>query len=147
MDPTGNVTKTEPYDHVTPEALEEALDYFRGGYQQVPPIFSAIKKDGKRMYEEARKGRIGVKIDPRHVHIAQLNLLDHSHLPKFDIEVECGGGTYIRALIRDIGVRVGSVATTTYLERTRQARYALDDCLAKDDWNLENICKAIERSN
>ena len=148
LDMEGNVTKSAPYDHVSPEDLENALEDFRGKIQQIPPIFSAISKNGKKLYKEARKGKSAddIEIDPREVEILQLKLLGHQ-LPKFDVEVECGGGTYIRSLIRDIGYKLNSVATTTYLERTQQGQFTLEDCLEKDDWSADNINAAIDRQN
>jgi tRNA pseudouridine55 synthase len=144
----GNITKTAAYDHVTPKELEDALVHFHGKFQQVPPIFSAIRVGGKRLYQQAHKGVSAddIEIAPREVEIIEIKILDHQ-LPKFDIDVECGGGTYIRSLIRDIGYKVGSVATTTYLERTQQGQFNLSDCLVESDWNAGSICSAINRSN
>jgi tRNA pseudouridine55 synthase len=147
MDPTGNVTKTAPFDHVTASAIEAAIPTFVGTIKQVPPIFSAIRKGGKRLYEIARNGEQtdDLIIEPREVTIYSIELLEVD-LPKFTIQVECGGGTYIRSLIRDMGYELGSVATTTLLERTRQGgNFGLEGALAKDDWTAENIYAAIDR--
>jgi len=148
MDPTGSITKRAPFEHVTREAIAAVLPEFTGTIQQIPPIFSAIRKDGKRLYKEAREGKSAddIEIEPRTVEILSIDLLD-CNLPKFDLNIMCGGGTYIRSLVRDIGYKVDSVATTTFLERTQQGQFKLEDTLSKDDWNAENIYAAIDRIN
>lgn len=144
----GDVTKKAPVEHVTRAAIEAVLPELTGTIQQIPPIFSAIRKDGKRLYEEARGGKSAddVKIEPRQVEVLSLDLVD-CNLPKFDLDIKCGGGTYVRALIRDIGYKVDSVATTTYLERTQQGQFKLADTLAKEDWTADNIYAAIDKLN
>jgi len=150
LDMEGNVTKRAPYDHVTPERLRQVLPSFTGTIQQVPPIFSAIRRGGKKLYEEARNGVSAddVQIDPREVRIDSIELTDASGFPpKFEIVIECGGGTYVRSLIRDIGYELDSVATTTLLERTKQGQFTIDGALRKDDWSADAIYDAIERFN
>jgi tRNA pseudouridine55 synthase len=150
LDMEGNVTKTAPFDHVTREALESVVPSFTGRIQQIPPIFSAIRKEGKQLYKEARAGKSvdDIEIEPREVHVLSLDVLGFD-LPKFDVQVQCGGGTYIRSLIRDIGYKLDSVATTTFLERTQQGQFKLDDpgILPKDDWTADKIYAAIDRCN
>lgn len=110
----------------------------------------AIRKDGKRLYEQARKGATAedLKLEARPVDIYDLNLHNTENFPpKLDVDVSCGRGTYIRSLIRDLGQAVGSTATTTSLRRTQQGPFSEADCLKRDDWTVENICKAIERNN
>lgn len=99
------------------------------------------------MYQKARNGATedDVVIESRQVEIHHLEFFNTDDLPKFDIEVECGGGTYIRSLVRDIAYKLDSVATTTYLQRIKQGPFTLEDCLDKDDWNADNIYAAIER--
>lgn len=148
MDIKGNITKTAAYDHVTRELMEQALPPFRGTIQQIPPIFSALKRKGKKMYEAAREGATeeDLKIPPREVEIHMLELLDMKD-QKFSLDIECGGGTYVRSLIRDLGYAVDSVATMTALERTKQAQFTLENCLVQDDWSPENIYAALDKSN
>jgi tRNA pseudouridine55 synthase len=118
---------------------------------QVPPIFSAIKKGGKALYKEARAGKTAedIEIEPREVQIYSINLIRDSDakLPEFELAVECGGGTYIRSLIRDIGYKLDSVATTVVLNRTHQAQFSFEGALEKPDWTADNIYAAIERVN
>ena len=151
LDMEGNVTKTAPYDHVTVETVEETLLAFTGTIQQIPPIFSALRKGGKRMYEEARKGKSAedLKMEPREVQVYRLELMnrDETHLPSFDLDIECGGGTYVRSLIRDIGYELGTVATMTSLVRTQQGPFTMKDALAKDEWTPDKIYEAIDKAN
>ena len=148
MDVSGTVTKRMPVDHITVENVRNCLPSFTGEIQQYPPIFSAIKKNGKKLYEAGREGKTAedLQIEPRNVTVYNLELVDAS-LPSFDINIECGGGTYIRSLIRDIGHTLNSVATMTLLTRTQQAQFSLEDSLEKDDWTADNIYAAIEKCN
>ncbi len=145
------MTKTGPVNHVTMDSIEKVLPDFTGRIMQVPPIFSALRKNGKKMYQSAREGVSAddIVIEPREVEIHQLHLVRTNKvpLPKFELAMECGGGTYVRSLIRDIGHALGTVATTTLLERTKQAQFTLDDCLSKANWNAENIYAEIEKRN
>ena len=149
LDMEGNVTRRGSYDHITREAVENVIaNELTGTIQQIPPIFSAIRKNGKRLYADAREGKSAedMDIEPREVEVLSFQLLNFD-LPKFDIDIMCGGGTYVRSLVRDIGYKVGSVATTTYLERTKQGPFQLQDTLAKEAWNADNIYAAIETFN
>jgi tRNA pseudouridine55 synthase len=148
LDMGGNTIKSAPYDHVMASDIETILQQFIGNIQQVPPIFSAIKRGGQKMYDLARKGMSedDLKLEAREVEIQQIQLLD-CNLPKFRIHVECGGGTYIRSLVRDIGYKLDTVATLTTLERTKQGCFQIQDVLAKDDWNAGNIYAAIDKFN
>jgi tRNA pseudouridine55 synthase len=148
LDMGGNTTKSAPFDHVQSNDIESILPQFIGNIQQVPPIFSAIKRGGKKMYDLARQGKNedDLKLEAREVEIRQIQLLE-CNLPKFRIHVECGGGTYIRSLVRDIGYKLDTVATLTMLERTKQGCFQLEDALAKEHWNADNIYAAIDKFN
>jgi tRNA pseudouridine55 synthase len=147
LDMEGNVTRNALFDHVTAESIAAILPEFTGSILQVPPIFSAIQKNGKRLYKEARRGarEEDLQIEPRQVYVHQMDLLDVT-LPRFRIRVECGGGVYIRSLIRDMGRRLDSAATTYSLLRTKHGPFTQEQCLAKDDWNAEKIYEAIANS-
>lgn len=121
------VNATYPYEHITREAVEEALKNFVGDIQQRPPLFSACKVDGKRAYDLARKGS-DMELAPKQIRIDSIELLE-CELPKIKIRVVCGKGTYIRSLARDIGEALGSGAYLTALARTRIGEYKLDDCI------------------
>jgi tRNA pseudouridine55 synthase len=151
MDVNGNVTKTAPYDHITLQSLKDILPSFTGTISQIPPIFSAIRKGGKQMYKEARKGKTAedLKLEPRQVEVYSLELItsDEKQLPSFDLDIECGGGTYVRSIIRDIGYKLDTVATMTFLKRTQQGPFTSEDTIQKDDWTPDKIYEAIEKIN
>lgn len=109
------------------ERLRDILDGFVGGYDQIPPMYSAIKKDGKRLYELAREGK-EIDRSARHVQIYSIELIS-IELPYFTMRVHCGKGTYIRSLCRDIGERIGCGACMDSLCRTQVGRFALEDAL------------------
>lgn len=151
--PEANIIDTKSFDHVTIDAIEEVIPKFTGKIMQVPPIFSALKKDGKKLYEEARKGKTAEElgIEAREVTIYDLKLLPTNEkgegLPCFGLDVECGGGTYIRSLVRDIGRELNTCATMTSLIRTQQAQFLLDNTVEKDDLSADTIFAAIDKTN
>lgn len=151
MDPKGNVTRTGPVDHITLDAVKDVLPQFTGRIMQVPPIFSAIRKEGKRLYKLGQEGVAAedIVIEAREVEILHLQVVESDEvlLPKFEIAMECGGGTYVRSLIRDIGYKLNSVATTTLLQRTKQSQFSLKNCLEKENWTADNIYTEIEKRN
>jgi len=151
LDDNGEIVGKMPFDHVTWENVESIMEDFRGTIQQKPPIFSALRKNGKRMYELAREGlsEEDIEIEAREVVIHRLDLLkEGTDAPKtFGLDVECGGGTYIRSLVRDIGIGLDTLATMTSLERTKQGPYLPEHCLKEDDWTAENIYKSIEQTS
>ena len=120
-----------PTEHITRELFEEVLKTFVGVIQQVPPVFSACKVDGKRAYELARKGE-EVELKSKTLIIDELELLE-CELPVIKIRVVCSKGTYIRALARDIGTALNSGAHLIALERTRIGDVTLDMCMNPED--------------
>lgn len=142
------MTKTALFDHITHESVQNILGKFEGKTSQVPPLFSAIRKNGKRLYEQARQGATveDIDIEPRQVEVYNIEYIPNE-LPSFDLSVECGGGTYIRSLIRDIGYELNSVATMTKLVRTRQGPFQLEDAISREDWTPETIYAAIDKNN
>ena len=120
-----------PTEHITREAVEEVLKSFIGTIEQVPPVFSAVKVDGRRAYDLARKGR-DFELKAKTLVIDELELLDYD-LPHLRIRVVCSKGTYIRALARDIGTALGSGGHLTALQRTRVGDFTLDQCFRVED--------------
>lgn len=116
-----------PTEHITRQLIEQTLPRFTGEIWQIPPVYSAVKIDGKRAYDYARKGE-EVEIKPKLLVIDEIELLDFQDM-RLTIRVVCSKGTYIRALARDIGKALGSGAHLTALERTRVGNYRIDDCL------------------
>jgi len=154
LDMAGARVKGMEWKHVQEKDIQSALlNQFTGNIMQKPPIYSAIRKNGKRLYEEARKGKTedDLEIEARPVEIYNLEYLSHDQdgntLPCFGLDVECGGGTYIRSLVRDLGNSLGTCATMTSLERTQQGPFTLEDALPKDLWNQETIYAEVEKWN
>ena len=128
------VNATFPTEHVTEERIKAVLEQFKGDIMQVPPTYSAVKKNGDRAYELRRRGE-DVKLDAKPVHIDDIELLwfDPEKM-QAQIRVECGKGTYIRALARDIGRALDSGAYLTQLCRTRLGDVRIEDCIKLDDF-------------
>lgn len=125
------IDATFPYEHITEEMIKEVLPRFTGNIMQVPPIYSAVKIDGKRAYKYARKGK-DVELKAKPLVVEELELLQ-SNLPELRLRIVCSKGTYIRALTRDIGQALGSGAHLSALCRTRVGDIALADCLKVDE--------------
>jgi tRNA pseudouridine55 synthase len=125
-----------PTNHITRKLIEETLKKFEGEIEQVPPVFSAIKIEGKRAFNYARKGK-ELNLEPRKVFIKEIKILSLKE-EKLTLQVQCGKGTYIRALARDIGKALNSGAYLTALERTRVGNFLLEDA-----WNIENFKKSM----
>lgn len=128
------IDKTYPTEHITRELIDEVLPRFRGEIWQVPPTFSAVKIDGKRAYEYARKGE-EVEIKPKLLVIDELEVEDFSPATMvLRIRVVCSKGTYIRALARDIGEALQSGAHLISLCRTRVGDTRLADTMTIADF-------------
>lgn len=115
---------TFPIDHINEDLIISASKSFIGKIKQKPPIFSAIKKDGKRLYESARIGE-NVEINDRYIEILSFNI-SKIHMPHIDFEVECSKGTYIRALANDFGKKLNSGATLSKLIRTQIGEFSVN---------------------
>lgn len=126
-----------PTAHITRQLVDEVLTKFRGEIWQVPPVYSAVKIDGKRAYDYARKAQ-EVALKPKLLVIDALEAL-HFELPVLQIRVVCSKGTYIRALARDIGVALGSGAYLTALRRTRVGAATAADC-----WDIDKLIEKIK---
>ena len=128
------VNATFPTEHITEERIKAVLEQFKGDIMQVPPTYSAVKKNGDRAYELRRRGE-DVKLNAKPVHIDDIELLwfDPEKM-QAQIRVECGKGTYIRALARDIGRALDSGAYLTQLCRTRLGDVRIEDCIKLDDF-------------
>ena len=150
LDITGKVTGE--YDVTsTREDVENILADFRGEIEQIPPMYSAIKKDGVRLYDLARQG-IEIERESRKVTIYSLELVSYCEdRAEYEIECECSSGTYIRTLIGDIGDKLGCGATMTSLRRTKANGISIDRCYTfeeleklKDEGNIENALGSVD---
>ncbi len=141
-DITGKVLSESKVD-ITPEELNKALKHFTGKIRQRPPMYSALKKDGVRLYDLARKGET-VDIPEREIEIFSIKMLsDLNSNNCFSIETHVSKGTYIRSLARDIGEYLGCGATLSALERTYAAGFDIDACVNLDELTPENIGEYI----
>ena len=124
-----------PFEHISEDMVRNLLPRFTGQIMQVPPVYSAVKVDGKRAYKYARNGK-DVELKAKPLVIEELEMLP-SELPELKLRIVCSKGTYIRALTRDIGVALGSGAHLTALCSTRVGDIRLEDCLSVDHAVIE----------
>ena len=131
QDLSGAVLETRPVPPLDAAAIEAALAPLVGVIRQVPPMFSALHRGGKRLYELARQG-VEVDREPREVTVHSIRLVSVS-LPDFVIHVRCGKGTYVRTLAADVGAALGCGAALAGLVRTRVGPYALESAVPWDE--------------
>jgi tRNA pseudouridine55 synthase len=127
-DVTGRVIAQRPVPALTKAQLDAAIRRYVGEIMQTPPMFSAIKKDGRRLYQLARKGE-HIALEPRPVTVYAFNVVA-VNLPEISFELTCSRGTYVRALARDIGNDLGCGAFLKTLRRTRVGPYTADAALS-----------------
>lgn len=127
QDITGEVLETNPVE-ISEEALQKVLVQFTGVQDQIPPMYSAVKIGGRKLYELARKGQ-NVERKPRRITVHELDLLSF-HEDEAVMRVRCSKGTYIRTLCHDIGTALGCGGCMASLRRTRAGKYSLADCVA-----------------
>ncbi len=133
FDRTGTVTAVSD-KLVTPDEIRAAAASFTGESFQLPPMFSAVKKDGKRLYELARKG-IEVEREPRKIFINSIDILSiDTGLVR--LRVQCSKGTYIRSLADDIGEKLGTYGHLKELRRTSIGNFSVDDAFTIDDFKI-----------
>ncbi len=119
------VDHTYPHEHITLEAIQEYLGGIVGSQEQVPPLYSAKRIDGKRAYEYARDGKeVEMRVAKIEIYSAQLLSYD---APNALVRVECSKGTYVRSIARDMGVELGSGGYLSTLHRTRSGGYCTED--------------------
>lgn len=139
---------TYPTEHITRALIEEVIPTFLGEQWQIPPIFSAVKIEGKRAYKLARKGE-EVDLQAKLLTIDSIDVLEFNEaLMQLKIRVVCSKGTYIRALARDIGKALNSGAHLIELRRTRVGDIRVEDCLTIQDFEkmLEKIDDTIDNN-
>ena len=117
-----------PTEHITEDMIHEATHNFMGAIDQKPPIFSALKKDGKRLYELARAGE-EVEVQPRKIYISDF-VITKIDFPKLEFRVVCSKGTYIRSLAHDFGKSLNSGAHLSALRRTKIGAFSVADALS-----------------
>lgn len=120
-----------PYRHITRELFDSVVERFVGEVEQVPPVFSAVRVDGVRAYEKARKGK-GPEMPPRKVYIKEIEVIRFD-LPVVELRIVCGKGTYIRSLANDLGKACGSGAYLSALRRTAIGEFRVERANNMDD--------------
>jgi len=125
-----------PFDHLTDEQIHNACKKFIGDIEQYPPAHSAIKVDGERLYEKARRGE-EVELKARNITITEFEIT-RIELPEVDFRVVCSKGTYIRSLANDFGVALDNAAYLSRLRRTRSGNFK-----AEDAWEVMELVGAI----
>lgn len=134
--------KTETESHLTQEAIEALLPRFRGEIEQLPPMYSAVKQNGQRLYSLARQG-VEVAREKRRVTVYRLELRSFDEAAQSGVlSVQCSKGTYVRTLIDDLGAALGTGAVMTALRRTFACGYTLDDCVTLDELRALSACGA-----
>jgi tRNA pseudouridine55 synthase len=127
----GDITDRSDPSNITLNDIERALVPFDGEIEQVPPMFSALKKDGKRLYDLARAG-IEVEREPRKVKIMNITVIDWSP-PNLTLDVTCGRGFYVRSLAHDLGQVLACGGHLTALTRTRASAFHIDESLSLEE--------------
>lgn len=151
LDMEGNIVKWGRFDY-TKGDIERVIREFPREYEQVVPIYSAVKVNGKRLYKSARRGDV-VDLPKRMVSIYEMDLISDVEVfenhTEFDIRCKVSKGTYIRSLVRDIGERLGSYGTMKELRRTRQGNFGLDGAysiedIKRGDFELKKIGEVLD---
>ena len=121
----GYVNKIKENDNVV-DYIKKILNSFLGESMQIPPMYSAIKVNGKKLYEMAREGKV-IEREPRKINISEIELLDYKEPDEIKFRVVCSKGTYIRVLCEDIAKRIGTIGYMSFLRRTRVGNFRIED--------------------
>jgi tRNA pseudouridine55 synthase len=141
QDAEGEVTETRPLpDNLNRHGLEQAILAFLGEIEQIPPMVSALKRNGVPLYKLAREGKT-LQRDPRPVTIHAYDITD-VRLPEVDIRITCSKGTYVRTLAHDLGEALGCGGHLSALRRTASGNFRVEEALSLDtlrEWDLEEL--------
>ncbi len=132
MDTETEMKTLEIPENVNEDLIYKTRDEFLGDIQQVPPMYSALKVNGQKLYHLARKGKI-IKREPRNIHISKFEITD-IRLPEIHFEIRCSKGTYIRVIANDFGNKIGCGAVLKSLRRTEIGPYKIVDALKLNDF-------------
>lgn len=137
QDAQGKVVEEKNVDTLDIEAIKKALDNFKGEIEQIPPMVSAIKYKGKKLYQLARSGKT-VKREPRKITISAIEVLDFK-FPELTFRVRCSKGTYVRTLCEDLGRALGAPSHMSGLVRSASGNFLLEDSKAMDEVHEKDI--------
>ena len=142
LDGEGNIVEKQEVDWNNLNDVENILNSFIGKQEQIPPMYSAIKVNGKKLYEYARNGQI-VEIAPRNIEIYEINLQNiDKKTNEIKFKVSCSKGTYIRSLCEDIAVKLGTIGYMKELNRTKVGRFNIENSITIEE--LEKTSENIE---
>ncbi len=136
-DTEGKIIKQLPFDHIGENDIQQIFKKFLGESMQVPPMVSAVKIKGKKLYQLARQG-VEVDRPARNIRIDRLELITFN-LPEVEFYLECSKGTYVRQLAADIGKILGCGACISQIERTKVGSFSIDDAVKIEDLNESHI--------
>ncbi|MBQ5590393.1 MAG: tRNA pseudouridine(55) synthase TruB [Clostridia bacterium] len=141
LDCEGEVLTDQPVN-VTKEDILKALEQFKGEITQIPPMYSALSKDGVKLYKLARQG-VEVERKPRKATIYNIELISFDGIDTAEILVECSKGTYIRTIIDDLGVKLGCGAYMNRLCRVRGSGFSLDECITLEEFLEKDLSETV----
>jgi tRNA pseudouridine55 synthase len=133
-DLAGDIIYSEPVTDVTIDRIRAIIPEFIGEIVQTPPMYSAIQVDGKRLYKLARAGEV-IEVPTRVVNIHSIDILNWTpgDFPEIEVQIACGGGTYIRSIARDLGVKLGTRGVLAFLERNASCGFQLADSITLEE--------------
>jgi len=140
-DAEGEIIKSQDPNSKNKKEIQSSLTEFNGQIMQVPPNFSAKKIKGQRAYKLAREGK-EVKLEPREVTVNEIEILDYKW-PVLSLRIECGKGTYIRSIARDMGQALGVGGYLSALQRTKVGQYTIDKSVSIEKANEDNILQIL----
>jgi tRNA pseudouridine55 synthase len=130
----GEVVYSEPVPRLTIDQIQAVIPEFIGEILQTPPMYSAIQVNGKRLYQLARAGEV-VEVPTRKVQIDRIEILNWTSgdFPELEVQIACGGGTYIRSIAHELGVKLGTKGVLAYLERNASCGFQLADSITLEE--------------
>jgi tRNA pseudouridine55 synthase len=133
-DLAGEIVYSEPVPNLTIEQIRAAIPEFIGEILQTPPMYSAIQVNGQRLYKLAREGKV-IEVPTRQVTIAGIEILNWTpgEFPELEVQIACGGGTYIRSIAHDLGVRLGTQGVLAFLERNASCGLQLPESITLEE--------------
>lgn len=141
-DVEGDVSEVADAGRPTRRLLEDTLPQFLGDIEQVPPAHSAVKVRGKRAYKLARAGKT-VELSPRVVRVHRLAIRRYEY-PELELDIECGSGTYVRSIGRDLAAAMGTRAVMSALERTAIGKFRIEEAMALDEANAGSMARHMQ---
>ena len=140
MDLETEILCEKPFSHITDEQINLLKEEFTGNIMQIPPMYSAIKQNGKNLYKLARKGKT-VERQPREINVSGFNITK-IELPDVHFEINCSKGTYLRVIANDFGEKLGCGGVLSSLRRSKIGDYSVDDALSVEEFK-ERLKKSI----